>query len=148
MNVVSPEATKQLLEQDAAAQYIDVRTVGEFAQGRPLLRAVNLPYVFHAPQSAAEVPNGSFIELVSFLFPPTTPLVLGGGADDRAARAAEALAAAGFDRLSVMSAGFEGWRAALLPTTRDNREGISYVSLLTRFRRKDKRGAAKAAPAH
>lgn len=148
MKELSPEAVRDWLTQDDAAQYIDVRTVGEFAQGRPLLRAVNLPFVFHTPATAAEVPNGSFVDLVAWLHPPSTPLVLGGGADSRAARAAAALEAQGYTALAVMPAGFEGWRAALLPTTRDNRDGVSYVSLLTRFRRKDsKRGAGKTGAA-
>ncbi len=145
MSELSPADVRRLFSEDPAAQYIDVRTVGEFAEGRPLLRAVNLPFVFHTPQQGAEVPNGSFTELVSFLFPTDTLLVLGGGADDRASRAAAALVAAGYSRISVLAGGFDAWRAALQPTTRDNRDGVSYVSLLTRFRRKAKRGSDKAA---
>lgn len=147
MRELSPEAVRDWMTQDDAVQYIDVRTVAEFAQGRPLLRAVNLPYVFHTPTAGAEVPNGSFVDIVAWLYPPSTPLVLGGGADSRAERAAAALEARGYAALAVMPAGFEGWRAALLPTTRDNRDGVSYVSLLTRFRRKDKRSAGKTGAA-
>lgn len=136
---ISPADTAQRLRDDTAVQYIDVRTVAEFAQGRPLMRAVNLPFVFHAPDHGAEVPNAIFVDIVNHLFAPEVPLVLGGDADDRAERAAAALLAAGRADVAVMTGGFEAWRAALLPTTRDNRNGISYVSLLTQFRRKDKR---------
>ena len=142
--LLDPRAAAARFESDAALQYVDVRTVAEFAQGRPLLRAVNIPYVFHHPLTMAPVDNGSFVEIVAHLFPVTTPLVLGAGGaadDERALRAAERLAGEGYADLAVMALGFEGWRAALLPTTRDNRDGVSYVSLLTRFRRKDKRGA-------
>jgi rhodanese-related sulfurtransferase len=136
---ISPADTAQRLRDDAAVQYIDVRTVAEFAQGRPLLRAVNLPVVFHTPDQGTEVPNACFVDIVNHLFAPEVPLVLGGDADDRAERAAAALLAAGRTGVCVMTGGFAAWRTALLPTTRDNRNGISYVSLLTQFRRKDKR---------
>lgn len=121
------------------AHYIDVRTVAEFAAGRPLLRAVNLPFVFRAPLDGAEAANAGFCDLAGFLYTAATPLVIGGASDDRAGRAAAALRAAGFQAVSVMAGGIDGWRAACLPTTRDNRAGVSYVSVLTRFRRGDRR---------
>jgi len=99
---LSPTAVAALLRENSAVQYIDVRTVAEFAQGRPLLRAVNLPLVFFAPQDGAEVQNAAFVDIVNHLFD------------------------------------------AAVPTTRDNRDGISYVSLLTQFRRQDKRRGSKA----
>ncbi len=141
---LSPTAVAALLRENSAVQYIDVRTVAEFAQGRPLLRAVNLPLVFFAPQDGAEVQNAAFVDIVNHLFDAAVPLVLGGDADDRANRAAAALQAAGRAGLSVMDGGLAAWREALLPTTRDNRDGISYVSLLTQFRRQDKRRGSKA----
>ena len=145
MSVLSPGDVERLLRADAAAQYIDVRTVAEFAQGRPLLRAINVPYVFHTPHNGAEVPNGSFTDIVSHLHARDARLVVGGDTDDRAERARAALVAAGFSAVALMSGGLGAWRDAQLPTTRDNRDGVSYVSLLTRFRRKDKRRGDKAA---
>lgn len=136
MNTLAATAVQRLFDTAPAARYIDVRTVAEFAQGRPLLRAVNLPFVFHAPQRTAEIANDSFVELVAFLYPTDTPLVLGGDADTRAARAATLLDAAGFAAVALLDGGLPAWRAALLPTTRDNRDGVSYVSLLTRYRRR------------
>jgi len=153
MSIVTmqPAEVAALVKEDAAVRYVDVRTVGEFAQGRPLLPAVNIPLVFHHPVTTEAVPNGAFVDLVSHLFAPASRLVLGDAgdeaADPRAESAAAALAASGFELLAVMPAGFNGWRAALLPTTRDNRDGVSYVSLLTRFRRKDKR-AGKGGGGH
>lgn len=129
------------------AHYIDVRTVAEFVAGRPLLRAVNLPFVFRAPVDGAESENAGFCDLASFLYTADVPLVVGGASDDRAGRAAAALRAAGFEAVSVMAGGFDGWRAARLPTTRDNRAGASYVSVLTRFRRRDRRDG-DTLPAH
>ena len=63
-----------------------------------------------------------------------------------AAAAAAALVAAGCSGVAVVEGGLAAWRTALLPTTRENREGSSYVSLLTGYRRKDK--PAKAAHGH
>jgi hypothetical protein len=40
-----------------------------------------------------------------------------------------------------MQEGLPGWRAAKQPTTTDNRDGISYVSLLTPVKRKGKKKA-------
>jgi len=151
IEIMQPAEVAALVKDDSAVRYVDVRTVGEFAQGRPLLPAVNIPFVFHHPLTTDPIPNGAFADLVSHLFTPATRLVLGaagdGAADPRAEAAAAALAACGFERLAVMPAGFSGWRAALLPTTRDNRDGVSYVSLLTRYRRKDKR-AGKGGGGH
>lgn len=143
--VLSPQDTAALLRSDNAAHYVDVRTVGEFAQGRPLGRAVNIPFEFKHPVTQAAVPNASFVEVVRELFSPETPLVLGAEPDGRAEAAADALARSGFQRVSVMPDGLSGWRMALLPTTRDNRDGVSYVSLLMRFRRKGKKSSSKAA---
>lgn len=139
MKSETPRAVQALLAADDAARYIDVRSVAEFAAGRPLLPAVNLPFAFRAPQRNAEVTNVSFVELASFLFTAETRLVIGGDADDRAERACAALRAAGFVAVSLLPGGIAAWRAALLPTTRDNREGVSYVSLLTRYRRRHAR---------
>jgi rhodanese-related sulfurtransferase len=151
VEIMQPAEVAALVKDDPAVRYVDVRTVGEFAQGRPLLPAVNIPFVFHHPLTTAPITNGVFVDLVSHLFAPAARLVLGaaddGAVDPRAEAAAAALVAGGFDRLVVMPAGFNGWRAALLPTTRDNRDGVSYVSLLTRFRRKDKR-AGKGGGGH
>ena len=47
------------------------------------------------------------------------------------------LEAAGISSV-VVAGGMEAWRAALLPTTRDNRDGVSYVSLLLKVRRPGK----------
>ncbi len=73
----------------------------------------------------------------------STPLIVGGDDGPRAATAAAALRAAGFTDVSVMSAGLPGWRAAGLPVTGNNADGVSYVSLLTPAKRKDAPAAAE-----
>ena len=61
----------------------------------------------------------------------------GCGKSTQTARLAKTLEAAGLSSV-VVAGGMEAWRAALLPTTRDNRNGVSYVSLLLKVRRPGK----------
>ncbi len=123
------------LRADGAATYVDVRTVAEFAHGRPMGQAVNVPVHFIHPMTGERIPNRDFVAIVGALFAPTARLLVGAAADERAAAAADLLASAGFSALAVVAGGYSGWQRALLPTTRDNRDGVSYVSLLTRVRR-------------
>ncbi|MEQ8231385.1 MAG: rhodanese-like domain-containing protein [Gammaproteobacteria bacterium] len=117
------------------AVYVDVRTVAEFVQGRPRGRAVNIPIVFHHPRTGAEHPNEAFALVARHALDADVALIVGGDADARALTAARALGAAGFAHLALLEGGLPAWREARLPVTGDNREGVSYVSLLTRARR-------------
>ncbi|MGE0485301.1 MAG: rhodanese-like domain-containing protein [Gammaproteobacteria bacterium] len=117
------------------ATYVDVRTVAEFAGGRPRGRAVNLPVLFHHPQGGEPYPNEAFALVAQHALAADTPLIVGGTGDARADRAAALLAEAGFSDVGVLGGGIEAWRAAALPVTGDNRPGVSYVSLLTAARR-------------
>ena len=143
--VLTPQETQALLRANPAAVYIDVRTVAEFATGHPRLRTVNIPIVFHHPTTKETFPNDSFLLVVADLYSKDTPLVVGGGAEEGAAQAAQRLVAAGYTDVAVMPEGVTGWRKAGLPTTADNRDGISYVSLLTKVKRKGKKKGAHAA---
>ena len=71
--------------------------------------------------------------------PKETPLIVGCEKGPRARQAVERLTAAGYESVHLMEAGHAGWKAAKLPTTADNRDGISYVSLLTPAKRKQKK---------
>ncbi len=120
---------------DGAAVYVDVRTVAEFVTGRPRGRAVNIPIVFHHPTSGAEHPNEAFALVARHALAADTPLIVGSDDDARSLAAARELAAAGFAQVAILEGGLPAWRAANLPVTGDNRDGVSYVSLLTRARR-------------
>lgn len=136
--VISPRDAHARLSADPDLTYIDVRAVGEFVQGRPLGKVMNVPVAFLHPQTGAEVPNADFALIVKTLLPAATAVLVGGAGDGRAATAAGLLEAAGMSGVVVVEGGMEAWRAALLPTTRDNREGVSYVSLLLKVRRAGK----------
>lgn len=140
--VLTPQETHALLTANPTAAYIDVRTVAEFATGHPRGKVVNIPIVFHHPTSKETFPNDSFRLVVEDLYSKDTPLVVGCGTEERAMQAAQRLLEAGYSDIAVMQEGFSGWRKAGLPATTDNRDGISYVSLLTKVKRKGKKKTA------
>ncbi len=140
--VLTPQETQALLTANSAAIYIDVRTVAEFASGHPRGKVVNIPIVFHHPTTQETFPNDSFRLVVEDLYSKDTPLVIGCGTEERARQAAQRLLEAGYSDIAVMQEGFSGWRKAGLPATTNNRDGISYVSLLTKVKRKGKKKIA------
>jgi rhodanese-related sulfurtransferase len=139
---LTPHETQALLATNSAAVYIDVRTVAEFAGGHPRGKVVNIPVVFHHPSTKDIYPNTSFLEVVESLYDKAISLIVGCDGTERAQQAADQLVQAGYVDVSVMSEGLPGWRVAKLPTTTDNRDGISYVSLLTPVKRKGKKKTA------
>ena len=142
--VLTPREAHALLTANPAVVYIDVRTVAEFASGHPQGRVVNLPMVFYHPTSQEAFPNESFLPVLESLYAKDIPLIAGCDNEERARQAAGRLLEAGYTDVTVMQEGFTGWRKLGLPATTDNRDGISYVSLLTRVKRKGKKKAAHA----
>jgi len=136
---LSPQEVRDLLSSNDNAAYIDVRTVAEFAAGHPRGKVVNIPIVFHHPTTKEIYPNGSFLEVVASLYGKDAPLIIGGDEGERTKQAAEQLQTADYTNVCVMPEGVSGWRAQKLPTTTDNRDGISYSSLLTPVKRKGKK---------
>jgi rhodanese-related sulfurtransferase len=106
-------------------------------KGHPRGRVINVPIEFYHPKTNAAHANASFEVVMLHTLPLDTPLIVGGEEDQRANTAAAALLAAGYTDVSVMSAGLPGWRAAGLPVTGNNADGVSYVSLLTPAKRKN-----------
>ncbi len=140
--VLTPQETQALLTANPAVVYIDVRTVAEFATGHPRGKVVNIPIVFHHPTTKEIFPNESFRLVVEDLYSKDTPLVVGCDTEERAKQAAQRLLEAGYIDIAVMQEGFSGWRKAGLRATTDNRDGISYVSLLMKVKRKGKKKTA------
>lgn len=142
VQTLSPQEAQTLLTTTPTAVYVDVRTVSEFASGHPKGKVVNIPLVFHHPTTKETHPNPSFMEVVQSLYAKDAPLILGCEKGMRARQAADQLIQAGYTNVCIMEAGFPGWREQKLPTTKENRDGISYVSLLTPLKRKGKKKAA------
>jgi len=142
--ILSPQEVRGLFSSNDEVAYIDVRTVAEFAAGHPRGKVVNIPIVFHHPTTKEIYPNNSFLEVVSSLYAKEASLIIGGEDEERTQQAASRLQEAGYTNVSVMREGFSGWRAQKFPTTTDNRDGISYSSLLTPVKRKGKKQKAAA----
>ncbi len=135
IHLISPDELATAWANAPETLYIDVRTVAEFAAGRPKGKAVNVPWLFYYPGTRAEHPNESFLLVIETLFPKEAPLILGCSDDARAMAAAARVIAAGYQNVRVLAGGIDGWRASHRMTTTDNRPGISYVSLLTQVKR-------------
>jgi len=142
LKTLTPQEVQNLFKTDPAAVYVDVRTVPEFAAGHPRGKVVNIPILFRHPTTNENYPNTSFLEVVRSLYASDVPLIVGCEKGVRAQQAAEQLQHAGYSNLSIMPDGYAGWRAQQLPTTTDNRDGLSYVSLLMPVKRKGKKKAA------
>ena len=140
---LSPEQAHETLTSDPTAVYVDVRTVAEFAKGHPKGRVVNVPVVFFHPHTDDVFQNESFDLVMDHVCSKDTPLIVGCERGPRARQAVERLSQAGYTNLRLMEAGHAGWQAAHLPTTTDNRDGISYVSLLTPAKRKANKAKKK-----
>lgn len=148
---LTPQEVHARLTANPAAAYVDVRTVAEFAAGHPRGKVVNIPIIFYHPTTQETLPNNSFLLVMEALYSKDTPLVVGCENGERAKQAARRLLEAGYTDVAVMQGGFTGtkdaqgqplfpgWRELQLPTTTDNRDGISYVSLLTRVKQKGKK---------
>jgi rhodanese-related sulfurtransferase len=141
-NTLTPQEVQQVFSTNPNTVYIDVRTVAEFANGHPRGKVVNIPILFRHPTTNDTYPNASFLQVVQAHYPKETSLILGCAKGVRAQQAAEQLLQAGYTNVCVMPESYDGWRAQQLPTTKDNRDGVSYVSLLMPVKRKGKKKAA------
>jgi rhodanese-related sulfurtransferase len=92
---------------DEAFTYVDVRTEEEFAAGHPE-GAFNVPLMLATP--AGMSPNPDFLAVMEKTFAKDAPLVVGCKMGGRSARAARALADAGYTRLLDQAAGWDGTR--------------------------------------
>lgn len=119
----SPADAHKLITEEGFT-HVDVRTEAEYNAGHPS-GALNVPSMLAGP--GGMTPNPAFLQVMSALFPKDAKLVLGCRSGARSLRAAEMLAAAGYESVVDQRAGFEGprdpagrpiepgWRDAGLP---------------------------------
>jgi rhodanese-related sulfurtransferase len=141
---VTPQQAHDVLQKDADAVYIDVRSEGEFAKGHPQ-GAVNIPVAFPDPARGMMM-NGDFLRVVEANFPREKKIIVGCQAGPRSTAAANLLQQAGFQDVSNLLGGFggmrdptgnvsaPGWASAGLPVSNDNGEGVNYKSLSAKIR--------------
>lgn len=123
--------------------FLDVRTEEEFRQGHAP-GAYNLPWAFTANHGMQ--PNPDFLAQVKALFPTDSKLVIGCAGGVRSLKAAEQLAAEGYQQLVDLRPGMvgsrnmlwmkteKGWRDEGLPMTQQAEPGRSYEELEARWR--------------
>ncbi|MGH7932510.1 MAG: rhodanese-like domain-containing protein [Candidatus Binataceae bacterium] len=129
INQVEPPQAHELLNHNAGAVYLDVRTEGEFAQGHPA-GAINIPVVFMKGPGQMEV-NPEFAGVAEKVLAKNCKLVVGCLSGGRSQRACEMLEASGYSDLTNVRGGFggardasgavtvTGWRDAGLPVSND-----------------------------
>ena len=129
---VSPTEAKELLEGDAGAVYLDVRSIPEYENGRPA-GAFNIP-VMHR-HAVGMVPNPDFVQVVQAHFAADAKLLVGCQSGARSMHACEALVAAGFADVANVTAGFggsrteRGWLALGLPVESGASDDKGYAAL-------------------
>ena len=141
---VSPQEAHDRTCQDEGFIYLDVRTVGEFAEGHPA-KAYNVP-LLHRDASGRMIPNADFLAVVRANFPADSRLLIGCQSGGRSLRAAEILEAAGYTQVFNVPCGFggtrdaagrmvePGWAELGLPVESDPRPGASYEFLKGKVR--------------
>jgi rhodanese-related sulfurtransferase len=144
MKEVTPQQAYDVLQKEASAVYIDVRTEREFTAGHPQ-GAVNIPVAFPDPGRGMMM-NADFVRVVEEHFPKEKKIILGCQAGPRSNAAAGLLQQAGYQDISNMVGGFggmrdslgnvvaPGWSSSGLPVSQDNGDGVSYQSLSTKAR--------------
>ena len=137
---INPEQAKSILEDDANAVYIDVRTEPEFMNGH-VPKSINIPVVWPDPSTRQMQPNPDFVKVVAAHFGKDKRIIVGCQAGGRSQFAAELLAQDGFQDVSNMQGGFggardpmgrvmtPGWSQLGFPVENEVPAGSSYASL-------------------
>ena len=134
---VEPDEAAQLL--DEGWEYLDVRSVAEFAEGHAP-GAYNIPLLDFEPGQGLR-PNPNFLLEVLATFEPDRQLVVACKAGGRSARAAAMLAESGFHNIVDMRGGFygevapdgtvacQGWAPRGLPVVSGEEPGRDHADL-------------------
>ena len=109
---INPEQTKEILDSDSSAVYIDVRTEQEFMNGH-VPKSTNIPVVWPDPSTRQMKQNPDFVKTVSAQFSKDRRIIVGCQAGGRSQLAAQLLAEEGFQDVSNMQGGFGGARDAM-----------------------------------
>jgi rhodanese-related sulfurtransferase len=136
---INPEQAKEILDSDASAVYIDVRTEGEFMNGH-VPKAVNVPVAVPDPATRQMKPNPDFARVVSAHFPKNKRIIVGCQMGGRSQFAAQILEQEGFQSVANMQGGFgggkddmgrpvPGWAQMGYPVEMEIPAGASYADL-------------------
>jgi len=112
VKIINPEQAKEILDGNAGAIYIDVRTENEYTGGH-VPAAINIPVVWPDPATRQMKPNPDFVKVVSAHVSKDKKIIVGCQMGGRSQLAAELLDKEGFQDVSNMYGGFGGARDAL-----------------------------------
>ena len=137
---INPEQAKEILDSDANAVYIDVRTEQEFMNGH-VPKSINIPVVWPDPATRQMKPNPDFVNVVSAHLAKEKRIIVGCQAGGRSQFAADLLDKDGFQDVSNMQGGFggardpmgrvvvAGWSQLGFPVEMESRPESSYAAL-------------------
>src|SRR5690349_10983421 len=141
MRQTNPQEAYQTLQEDKDTLYLDVRTVPEFENARPL-SALNIPVVLPDASTGQMLPNADFMPTVKANLPKDAKIIVGCMSGGRSQLAAELMEREGYQHVSNMQGGFggkrdaqgkvvvQGWRDSGLPIESGDAGSRSYDSLL------------------
>jgi rhodanese-related sulfurtransferase len=142
---ITPQDAFKILEENAKAIYLDVRTVSEYVAGHPRA-AMNVPVVMPNTTSGQMSPNPEFLPVVEANVAKTACIIVGCMSGMRSQFAVDLMQKAGYQNAINMQGGFggardamgrvvtQGWRDAGLPVESGESALTSYDALLRKSR--------------
>lgn len=130
----TPDKAKGILDSNADAVYLDVRSIPEFIQGHAD-GAINIPLMHLNEQTGQMEPNTDFVKVATAVLSQDKTYAVGCKSGGRSKKACELLSGLGYENLFNIDGGFvgnahqQGWQDLGLPMSTDNGEGVSYESL-------------------
>ncbi len=107
LSEITPVQAKQRLDAEPDTIYLDVRTVAEFEEGRPV-GAWNIPVMMRDPVTGGMLLNERLAEVVEQNFKKHQPIIVGCRTGRRSARAGAIMLQAGYTNVVNMAGGFSG----------------------------------------
>ena len=144
MKELSAQEASDLMQNDPAYIYLDVRSVPEFEAGHAA-KAINIP-IMHLTPGVGMSPNPDFVAVVEASLPKDAKLVVGCKTGGRSARACEIMSQMGYANVANIRGGFvgamdnlgrliePGWSMLNLPTCTECDGEAHYEALAAKAR--------------
>ena len=145
MKEINSQEAYELLQNDAEAVYLDVRSVPEFEAGHAP-GAINIPLLHFTPGQGMTM-NEDFPAVVEAIVPKDAKLVVGCKSGGRSANACQMMSQMGYTDLTNLRGGFvgaadnfgrvtePGWSMLNLPVTTESNDKESYDALLAKAKK-------------
>jgi rhodanese-related sulfurtransferase len=145
MKEINSQEAYDLLQNDAEAIYLDVRSVPEFEAGHAP-GAINIPLLHFTPGQGMSM-NEDFPAVVEAIVPKDAKLIVGCKSGGRSANACQMMSQMGYTDLTNLRGGFvgaadnfgrvtePGWSMLNLPVTSESNDNESYDALLAKAKK-------------